>query len=64
MASDHLMALYPDLDSPFQDERDAVNRLLPFHVFQIPKLEASGLGIGKGKGKAVEPELRNALEGM
>ena len=58
------MALYPDIDTPFQDERDVVDRLLPYHVFQIPGLETGCSSAGKGKMKADEHELRNAIQGI
>ena len=55
------MALYPDVDSPFQDERDIVNRLLPYHVFQLPRQDPL---LNKGKGKAADYDsLIAALEG-
>ncbi|EIW82917.1 hypothetical protein CONPUDRAFT_101388 [Coniophora puteana RWD-64-598 SS2] len=44
------MALYPDIDSPFEDAFDVVERLLPYHVFQQPEDDLQVL-IGKGKGK-------------
>ncbi|KAH7097045.1 hypothetical protein BKA62DRAFT_818767 [Auriculariales sp. MPI-PUGE-AT-0066] len=34
LAADQSLALYPDLDTPFQSETDKVHRLLPFHIFQ------------------------------
>lgn len=42
----------PDVDSPFVDELDAVNRLLPYHVFQQPKADTQAIVSAKGKGKA------------
>lgn len=47
-----MSALLPDTDSPFETVEDAVNRLLPYHVFQHPKEDT-----GKGKRKATEEDL-------
>lgn len=59
---DHISALFPDVESPFRDIEDVVDRLLPYHVFQHPREDL--LKIGKGKQKATETDiLRSELEG-
>lgn len=57
LASDHLMVLFPDADTPFEDELDALNRLLPYHVFQHPKIDLDSMRGIKGKAKATEADL-------
>lgn len=47
-----MSTLLPDIDSPFESAEDAVNRLLPYHIFQHPKEDT-----GKGKRKATEADL-------
>ena len=53
------MTIYPDVDTPFADEADVVERLLPYHVFQHPRQDLDALlkGGDKGKGKATEADL-------
>ncbi|KAJ2888025.1 hypothetical protein IWW38_005015, partial [Coemansia aciculifera] len=36
LAMDHQLVQAPDWRTPFADQRDVVQRLLPFHVFQYP----------------------------
>ena len=57
--------MYPDVDTPFIDEIDVVNRLLPYHVFQYPKQDISAMvHNSKGKAKATpEDLLREELRG-
>ncbi|OSX66337.1 hypothetical protein POSPLADRAFT_1133350, partial [Postia placenta MAD-698-R-SB12] len=55
-------ALYPDTETPFADAPDAVNRLLPYHIFQHPREDLDGLVTRpvfskKGKGKASKADL-------
>ncbi|RPD74198.1 hypothetical protein L226DRAFT_464222 [Lentinus tigrinus ALCF2SS1-7] len=64
LAEDQRAALYPDVDNPFIDELDVVNRLLPYHVFQQPKEDletliqyGTPLPSRKGKRKATEEDL-------
>ena len=66
LATDHILALYPDTDTPFEDEIDVVNRLLPYHVFQYPRDDLNAMiSHGKGKAKASpEDELREELRGV
>jgi len=54
LAQDRAAILHPDVDSPFVDELDVINRLLPYHIFQQPKddLNRSISESGKGKEKA------------
>lgn len=51
LAQDHQAVLFPDTETAFVDTDDVVKRLLPYHVFQLPKDD-----IGKGKAKATEIE--------
>lgn len=71
LAEDQRAALSPDVDSPFTDQVDVVNRLLPFHVFQQPRedlyalLQGGVLSSRKGKRKATEQDLlREEIAGM
>ncbi|TFK90586.1 hypothetical protein K466DRAFT_543279 [Polyporus arcularius HHB13444] len=64
LAEDQRAALYPDVDNPFTDELDVLNRLLPYHVFQQPKEDldvliqyGTPLPSRKGKRKATEEDL-------
>lgn len=61
LAADHAAVLHPDIDSPFADHADVVNRLLPYHIFQQPQ-EDMGLVTGgrprKGKEKAKYDDVR------
>ncbi|KAI0093062.1 hypothetical protein BDY19DRAFT_989740 [Irpex rosettiformis] len=70
LATDHNSVLDPDIESPFEDARDAVHRLLPYHVFLQPRedlemllerplseLRGHGAYRRKGKRKATEEEL-------
>ena len=62
LTADHISALFPDVDSPFQGIGDVVDRLLPYHVFQHPREDL--FKVGKGKQKATETDiLRSELEG-
>jgi hypothetical protein len=62
LTSDHISVLFPDVDTPFRDIDDVIDRLLPYHVFQHPKEDL--LKVAKGKGKATETEiLQNELAG-
>ena len=65
LTADHISVLFPDVETPFQDVEDVVDRLLPYHVFQHPRedLLKTKTG-GKGKRKATETEiLQSELEG-
>jgi len=63
LTGDHITALFPDVDTPFRDVEDVVNRLLPYHVFQHPRGDL--LKAGKGKRKATETEiLQSELAGL
>ncbi|KAL1939897.1 hypothetical protein VTO73DRAFT_9597 [Trametes versicolor] len=64
LAEDQRAALAPDTDTPFADQVDVVNRLLPYHVFQQPREDLDAvLQSGsiypsrKGKRKATEEDL-------
>ncbi|KLO15398.1 hypothetical protein SCHPADRAFT_824730 [Schizopora paradoxa] len=54
LEADRIQVLYPDVDTPFEDEFDAVNRLLPYHILQQPKEDLDAINNPKGKSKAVE----------
>lgn len=54
LESDRIQVLYPDADTPFEDEFDVVNRLLPYHILQQPKEDLDAIIDPKGKSKAVE----------
>ena len=59
------MTLYPDADTPFQDELDVVNRLLPYHIFQHPQQDLTVLRGGVGKNKETDVEqLRKEVKGL
>jgi len=63
LTADHISALFPDVDTGFRDVEDAVDRLLPYHVFQHPRDDLLKAG-KKGKRKATETEiLQNELAG-
>ena len=55
LTGDHISALFPDVNTPFRDVEDVVDRLLPYHVFQHPREDL--LKATKGKGKATETEI-------
>lgn len=63
--------LYPDVDTPFADTIDVLNRLLPYHVFQQPQEDLGDIGryLGKeskrkGKGKAMDGDMRDDIIGL
>ncbi|PFH51529.1 hypothetical protein AMATHDRAFT_117137, partial [Amanita thiersii Skay4041] len=68
LVSDHANVLHPDVDSPFSDYSDVLNRLLPYHVFQQPCEDLLGISrSNKGKEKATDlkaevEETKFALE--
>ena len=64
LAADRAAATYPDVDTPFADAVDVVQRLLPYHVFQHPQedLDAppgpkTAAASRKGKRKATDEDL-------
>lgn len=60
LVSDQNVALNPDIDTPFLNATDVIQRLLPWHVFQHPAEDIATLrsgNIGKGKRKATEEDL-------
>jgi hypothetical protein len=64
LALDHIAVLYPEVDSPFMDKIDVVNRLLPYHVFQHPKADLDGLlKGGKRKEKFADNHLFKEIKG-
>lgn len=59
------MVLYPDVDTPFEDQVDVVNRLLPYHIFQYPKHDLDIARGTKGKAKATEIDyLKEEIAGI
>ncbi|KII92587.1 hypothetical protein PLICRDRAFT_172660 [Plicaturopsis crispa FD-325 SS-3] len=63
LAVDQFLATFPDVDTPFTDPVDVVQRLLPYHIFQQPKedLDAITKQDDKGKGKATENDLAQEI---
>lgn len=65
LAADHKAVLHPDVETPFVDAQDVVDRLLPYHIFLHPKEDLrpltdpcpSTLHSRKGKRKATEEDL-------
>ena len=55
LTADHVSALFPDVNTPFQDVGDVVDRLLPYHIFQHPREDL--LVANKGKRRATETEI-------
>ncbi|KAF9227394.1 hypothetical protein BS17DRAFT_775410 [Gyrodon lividus] len=65
LAADHAAVLRPDVDTPFMDAADVVNRLLPYHVFQQPDEDMKSLLTRqrcKGKEKAEHDEIREEFK--
>jgi hypothetical protein len=60
---DHISVLYPDVDTPFIDGVDVVQRLLPYHVFQLPRGDFDASRKQKGKSKATDPTLLDHIKG-
>ncbi|KAI9569621.1 hypothetical protein HD554DRAFT_2204384 [Boletus coccyginus] len=62
LAADHAAVLQPDVDTPFTDVADVVNRLLPYHVFQQPDEDLNpSLNRKRSKGKEKATNTRFAL---
>ena len=56
LAADHLSVMFPDVDTPFSDTEDVIQRLLPYHVLQQPAKDLQEVIFdpsGKGKARAV-----------
>ncbi|KAL4073974.1 hypothetical protein V8B97DRAFT_1271461 [Scleroderma yunnanense] len=65
LAADHDAIMHPDVDTPFTDAADVVNRLLPYHIFQQPQDDLRALTQSrryKGKEKVDCSELRQEIE--
>ncbi|KAF9012378.1 hypothetical protein BDQ17DRAFT_1343778 [Cyathus striatus] len=62
LALDHQAILHPDVDTPFADEEDVVNRLLPYHVVQHPQHDSIQSSFAKAKGKGKASELKREIE--
>jgi hypothetical protein len=55
LAADHLSVMFPDVDTPFNDTEDVIQRLLPYHVLQQPAKDLQEVIFdpsGKGKARA------------
>ena len=64
LAADHAAVLQPDVDTPFTDVADVVNRLLPYHIFQQPDEDLNpNRKRSKGKEKASRHKIRQEIEG-
>ena len=61
---DHISVLYPDVDTPFVDGVDVVQRLLPYHVFQLPHQDNAAGAKLKGKGKASDHNSFDDIKGF
>ncbi|KJA14402.1 hypothetical protein HYPSUDRAFT_49184 [Hypholoma sublateritium FD-334 SS-4] len=61
IANDHNMVAHPDMDSPFLDASDVIKRLLPYHIFQQPRVDLSRTVSGKGKEKALETDWKKEI---
>lgn len=73
LAADHKAVLRPDVETPFVDAQDVVNRLLPYHIFLHPREDLQTIihphvpqsSVIKGKRKATEEDiLREEIAGM
>lgn len=54
---DQIVALYPDAETPFENELDVVQRLLPYHIYQYPRHDLDELRGLKGKERARENSI-------
>lgn len=63
IANDHNVVTHPDMDSPFLDESDVIKRLLPYHIFQQPRVDLLRTASGKGKEKALETDWKKEIHG-
>lgn len=66
LSADHAAVLHPDIDRPFTSAADAVERLLPYHIYQHPleDLFAFTHPNRKGKRKAsAEDLIREEIKG-
>jgi hypothetical protein len=70
IAADQIAVLYPDVDTPFADTIDILNRLLPYHVLQQPREDLDGVksylkheSKRKGKSRASGCEIKEEIEG-
>jgi hypothetical protein len=56
--------LQSDVDTPFVDHGDVVQRLLPYHIYQQPRDDLELLKGRKGKQKATDEDLKVHNEGI
>lgn len=63
LAQDQTAILHPDVDSPFVDEVDVIDRLLPYHLFQQPKEDLASIISSKGKEKSTTTALCDEIQG-
>ncbi|KAH7909321.1 hypothetical protein BJ138DRAFT_1089668 [Hygrophoropsis aurantiaca] len=62
LTADQVAVLYPDVDTPFTDIFDAVNRLLPYHILQQPEEDLDNITRSKSpKGKEKASPLQNEI---
>ena len=59
---DHQLVTNPDVDTPFADQEDVVNRLLPYHVFQHPQEDLDTV-VSAGKGKSSVSDIQAEIRG-
>lgn len=65
LAVDQILTAFPEVDEPFKNKRDVVDRLLPYHIYQHPQCDLDALRGSKGKGKATEFDLlKEEIKGM
>lgn len=64
LALDHAAVLQPDVDAPFTDQVDALQRLLPYHIYCQPHEDLELLKGRKGKQKATDADLKAEIEGI
>ena len=64
LAIDQIVTAFPEVDEPFKNKRDVVDRLLPYHIYQHPRRDLDELRDLKGKGKATELDtLKEEIKG-
>ncbi|THU95655.1 hypothetical protein K435DRAFT_966306 [Dendrothele bispora CBS 962.96] len=61
LATDHTLVRFPDVDAPFTDKFDVINRLLPYHVFLQPQEDLMNSD-RKGKTKAFSEDKQEIQE--
>lgn len=57
LLADHRSVTFPDYEKPFTSIRDAMKRLMPYHIYQYPKgdLDANKIPLERqGKGRSLK----------